>query len=521
MTRSDQPSGGASRAESVSLTERQRLLQLVRAALVVLVVGAALAVPNLVGAATGSLLAVAAGYAGWCAAGELLWRGAGRRALPLVGVMLLADGVFLAAVQQLTTDPAGVVRLLLVPHIIAVTLLASYRTGLKVALWHSLLLYAAHHAQAVELLPAPSAAVPAYGELAAFVALLWLVTLTTAVFSAVNERELRRRKIDLQTLAAMADELEHESSPTAVAEVLLGSVVEAFDYRRGAVVGLRGGQPLLLATSGAATDEVVPRAAGVLGRVWDEGHPVLLRALDAAADADLVALFPAASYVVVVPLAADGVQIGALVVELGRRQAGGMERRVLAMTEQMAAHAALALRNAWLLDQVRELADTDGLTGLSNRRAFDAMLAREIDRSQRTGQSVSLLLLDIDHFKLLNDTHGHQMGDEVLRELGALLKRRTRQMDMPARYGGEEFVVILSGCDEDVAFDIAERFRQAIAEAPTPVPITVSIGVGTCPVDATDAPGLIKAADSALYASKEAGRNRVTVYGCEPLLDVS
>lgn len=518
MTTADRrPSAGA---DSVSLTERQRLLQLVRVALVVLTVAGLLLAPELIGAPTAPLVMVTAGYAAWCAVGEVLWRLAGHRAMPLVGVMLLADGVFLGTVQQLTTDPAGVVRMLLIPHVIAVTLLASYRTGLKVALWHSLLLYAAHHAQAHDLLPASSAAVPAYGELAAFVALLWLVTLTTAEFSAVNERELRRRKIDLQALAEMADELEHESSPTAVAEVLLGSVVKSFGYRRGGVVGLRGGQPILLATSGAATDEVVPRAVGVLSRVWDEGHPVLLRALDTVADADLVAMFPAASHVVVVPLAADGVQIGALVVELGRREAGGMERRVLAMTEQMAAHAALALRNAWLLDQVRELADTDGLTQIANRRAFDAMLAREIDRSQRTGQSVSLLLLDIDHFKVLNDTHGHQIGDEVLRELGALLKRRTRQMDLPARYGGEEFVVILPGCDEDIAFDIAERFRQAIAEAPTPVPITVSIGVGTCPVDATDAPGLIKAADSALYASKEAGRNRVTVYGCEPLLDV-
>jgi len=513
------PHAAASRAEAVSLAERQRLLQLVRFALVALAVGGPVAAPGLVGGPLRSLLTVTAGYAAWCVLGEVLWRLAGRSVLPLFGVMLLADGVFLAAAQQLTADPAGVVRLLLIPHVIAVTLLASYRTGLKVALWHSLLLYAAHHAWVVELVPAPAAVVPAYGELAAFVGLLWLVTLTTAAFSAVNERELRRRKIDLQALAVMADELEHESSPAAVGEVLLASVVEAFGYRRGAVVGLRSGQSMLLATSGAATDEVVPRAVGVLGRVWDEGHPVLLRALDPEADTDLIAMFPAASYVVVVPLAAEGVQIGALVVELGRRHAGGMERRVLAMTEQMAAHAALALRNAWLLEQVRDLADTDALTGLSNRRAFDAMLAREIDRSQRTGQSVSLLLLDIDHFKLLNDTHGHQVGDEVLRELGALLKRRTRQMDMPARYGGEEFVVILPGCDEDIAFDIAERFRQAIAEAPTPVPITVSIGVGTCPVDATDAPGLIKAADSALYASKEAGRNRVTVYGCEPLLD--
>lgn len=515
------PDALAPGADAVALNERVRVLDLLRVALVVLVIVIRLAAPDLFVGSMWPLLTLTAGYALVCTAAAALWRTTGGRGLVLIGVCLLVDGCYLAAVQQLAVDPAGVVRLLVVPHIVAVTLAASYRTGLKVVLWHTLLLYTAHHARAAGLLDRPAAGEPS-DALAVFVALLWVVAVATATFSAVNERELRRRRVDLQVLARMASDLEHESGPAATAEVLLHSVLDAHGFRRGAVISLRSGRPDVIARRGTVPDDTVELSrTGALARACDSRSAVLVRALDPEADRGLDELLPAASHVVVVPLIADGTPIGALVVERGTSWAGGLQRRTLAMTEQMAAHAALALRNAWLLEEVRTLADTDGLTRIPNRRTFDAMLTREVARSRRTALPVSLLMLDIDEFKALNDAHGHQVGDDVLRTVAGVLLDRIRQMDVAARYGGEEFAVILPSCDERSALEIAERFREWIAIEASAVPVTVSVGVATYPHDASGAITLIEAADSALFASKRSGRNRVTSYARGELTGVS
>jgi two-component system cell cycle response regulator len=120
-------------------------------------------------------------------------------------------------------------------------------------------------------------------------------------------------------------------------------------------------------------------------------------------------------------------------------------------------------------------------------------------------------MVDIDHFKSLNDTHGHQAGDEVLRNVAAALSCECRDFDTPARYGGEEFAVILPGCGPEEAAEIAERLRRSVSAAPSIVPITASAGVSTYPSHAGDADTLVRAADEALYASKHAGRDRTSV----------
>jgi diguanylate cyclase (GGDEF)-like protein len=120
-------------------------------------------------------------------------------------------------------------------------------------------------------------------------------------------------------------------------------------------------------------------------------------------------------------------------------------------------------------------------------------------------------MIDIDHFKMLNDTHGHQAGDEVLRAVARAIKDQSRAFDTPARYGGEEFAVIMPSCDVDDAERSAERFRHAVAKLGGAAPVTVSAGVATFPVHATDADSLVQKADGALYESKGAGRNRTTV----------
>lgn len=184
--------------------------------------------------------------------------------------------------------------------------------------------------------------------------------------------------------------------------------------------------------------------------------------------------------------------------------------------------AAQAIEKARLYDQVQEQARTDALTGLNNHGEFQRQLKEEEERSRRYNRSFSLLMLDIDHFKTVNDSYGHQAGDEVLRALAARLREQNRPVDHAARYGGEEFVVILPETTNDGAFTSAERLRAAVADSAVTVtdgrtiPVTISIGVATFPADAGSGTALIAAADAALYAAKQGGRNRVVRYEPAP-----
>lgn len=161
------------------------------------------------------------------------------------------------------------------------------------------------------------------------------------------------------------------------------------------------------------------------------------------------------------------------------------------------------------------LAAHDGLTGLYNHRTFYTLLQEELARAQRFKRPVSLLMLDIDHFKRVNDTHGHQAGDVIIKGLSDLLGRQARAIDRVCRYGGEEIMMILPEIDIEAAADIAERLRAAVEAQPfdvnrgAPIRITVSIGVASWP-QADSAQALVAAADAALYAAKNAGRNRVS-----------
>lgn len=168
--------------------------------------------------------------------------------------------------------------------------------------------------------------------------------------------------------------------------------------------------------------------------------------------------------------------------------------------------------------QLQRLATHDGLTGLYNHRAFYTLLEDEVARAQRFNRPASLLLLDIDHFKRVNDTHGHQAGDAVLRGLTELLGREARAIDHVCRYGGEEITVILPETDLEAATHIAERLRAAVeayqfdVDAGVPLRITASIGVASFPRHADNPQALVAAADSALYAAKQRGRNRIVCY---------
>ena len=170
--------------------------------------------------------------------------------------------------------------------------------------------------------------------------------------------------------------------------------------------------------------------------------------------------------------------------------------------------------NYLLYKKLNQLAITDGMTGLFNHRHFQELLRNELARSKRYGYPVGLLMIDIDHFKIFNDTYGHQVGDEVLKRVAQSLNANVRTTDIVSRYGGEEMTVILPHTELDGAGYVAEKIRQAIEDLELPVggkivKITVSIGVAAFPDCATEQSDLILQADGALYVAKENGRNQV------------
>lgn len=168
--------------------------------------------------------------------------------------------------------------------------------------------------------------------------------------------------------------------------------------------------------------------------------------------------------------------------------------------------------------KLRQLAVTDGLTGLNNYRFFRRQLQLEVSRSKRFKFPFSLLMMDIDHFKLYNDSFGHLNGDKVLKRFARLLYENVRQVDFPARYGGEEFVLILPGTEKISAKVVAEKIRRLVEQSRFPFAeklpsgrVTISVGVASFPQDTQDEEELIRLSDEALYKAKSEGRNRTVV----------
>jgi diguanylate cyclase (GGDEF)-like protein len=175
------------------------------------------------------------------------------------------------------------------------------------------------------------------------------------------------------------------------------------------------------------------------------------------------------------------------------------------LVRALASQAAVAISNK----QLEELSIKDTLTGAYNRRYFSLRLREELTRYERSGEPTSLVLLDVDHFKTINDRWGHQAGDEALRSLTGLLLNHSRKFTVVARFGGDEFAVLLPSTTKIGAETYAERIRGTVESAPGRFPLSVSVGIASVPEDAASADDLVRAADAALYEAKALGRNRV------------
>lgn len=505
--------------QMASIAERMVYMQALRVTFACVVIVSAIFANQIVGASIQDLSLATSGYLVCSAAVEVLRRVEGRRGVATVMFMLLVDGIYLAWIVYSTGGTQSPLRFLIFLHLIAVTLIASYRTGLKVALWHSLLFFAVFYAQKADLLepsqsPAGAAtSMPGLVErLSVFnVLAFWLVALATAAFSRLNERELRKSQVDFERLSAMGAELEHVREPEEVGRLLLEYLRQTYGFKRGVVLAAPTGEPVLLTSIGI--HEGPPLSEGrdaVIDRAWEERDTLLIKKLDADENGRLTRLLPFARNLIIVPLFAESHPLGVLVLEQPGRL-GRIERRVVGMVSQFASHAALALRNAWLLEQVQKLAEIDELTNVANRRTFETTLTQELSRSVRHGDPLTLVMIDVDNFKKYNDTHGHRAGDEALRRVAQALTEESRDFDTVARYGGEEFAVILPACSWRESLIAAERLRKAVSRIDgIEGEVTASAGVATYPTHAPDAEALIRSADEALYESKRAGRNRVT-----------
>jgi diguanylate cyclase (GGDEF)-like protein len=206
-------------------------------------------------------------------------------------------------------------------------------------------------------------------------------------------------------------------------------------------------------------------------------------------------------------------QAGSLAIGRSDSPFGEPEREVFLY---LLGQATVSIENISAHERVSEQAVTDELTGLPNNRAFRETIDREASRAERFGHELSLVILDVDNFKSVNDTYGHLQGDEVLRVVGRLLLEESRAIDEPARYGGEEFVVALPETGEDGAVELGERIRERLERTEIPlldgagsIRVTASFGVATIPFSAESVRELFSAADDALYEAKRSGKNRV------------
>jgi two-component system cell cycle response regulator len=329
--------------------------------------------------------------------------------------------------------------------------------------------------------------------------------------------QLEASRDELQSgLARLGDTLSSTHDLDRILHVVLESAM--------ASTRASGGMVLLLTPS---RDELVLAAAqgvdvpldlrlkvgdGVSGRAALSGDPLRGRVGDGPGELRPAPGEPGDTSLIAVPLKSSGTVIGVLDL-YGSAQPEGFDDNDLATIRTFASQATVAVDNVLLHEEAQRLSITDGLTGLWNYRYFTMTVGKEIERAARFGRPLALLMLDLDHFKDVNDTFGHQRGDTVLVELAGRIRGEVRDVDTVARYGGEEIVVILPETDEAGAVQLAERICDAVRRKPfgerdlPAVHLTVSAGCAVFPVHGMAASMLLARADEALYEAKRSGRD--------------
>jgi diguanylate cyclase (GGDEF)-like protein len=341
--------------------------------------------------------------------------------------------------------------------------------------------------------------------------------LSVSVIDADRELAWTRRELKLKDALSLLFEL----SQTINAEPDLASILAAIPQRVCAALGLEQMAILLYdearrelvvrAAYGIADDAIgvaFPRDDVICAAVIDGGEPLVIP--DTARDprySHFRGTHRVDGAFAAVPMHVPGRLVGLF--NVLRPGPAGITKADLTLLTSLASYAGLAIAHAEANLRLRELAVTDELTGLANRRLLLERAQHELERSRRTGEPLAALMIDLDHFKRVNDELGHQRGDEALRRVARAFTATVRRSDTVARYGGEEFCVLLPDSPRTQALGVAEKLRQAVAALDVGRPITISVGVAMFPDDADGEEALIGAADSALLAAKRGGRDRV------------
>jgi diguanylate cyclase (GGDEF)-like protein len=517
------------RTDYAALSDRMTYLLGLRLAFAAIVLAWSSLRPEALGASITTLAGITGGYVIISAFVEWARRHTGRFGFALMSSLLLLDGLYLAFAMYATGGTQSPMRFLAYLHLVAVSLLASYRTGLKIALWHSLLLFVVLYAQAARLLP-PIDLVP--GREIVFdrmpvlnVTAFWLFALATSIFSAMNERELRQRRADLQSLVDVGARLDDVGDPIHQARIVLDGLVQRFGFQRGLLVGASQDKVVVLAARGAAD---VPTAAvepdAIILKAWEHREPLPVRRLDSERNRLMSWALPNARNLLVAPMFADGRPVGAIIVEHRSRTIFGVERRVTSVLGQFAAVAALNLRNAVLLQHVQDLAERDSLTGAANRHTFQRTLERIIEAGEHATRSTptvtAVLFVDLDDFKVVNDTLGHAAGDALLVAVTARISTLVRQGDLVARLGGDEFAILTDDDPElrrsrAMAERLVRDLREPYVIGREPVTITASIGIASARDVTESASDVVRNADVAMYMAKANGKAGFAIFDPE------
>ena len=334
-----------------------------------------------------------------------------------------------------------------------------------------------------------------------------------------NMSELEQSQEDLRdSLERIGDTLMSTHDLEGLVQVVLETAVVTLQARAGVVLYGAPDQLRLVAEHGLheagliAPTGITP-GAGVLGHVVASGEAVRGTLGSGPSELKPVATEPHEGDILATPLRSMGAVIGVLAL-YGREGGRPFDATDDGALRTLAGQAGTAIDNVQAHQEATRLSTTDGLTGLWNFRYLSMSLAREIERSTRFQRPLAVLMLDLDHFKQVNDAHGHARGDTVLRELAYRVQEQIREVDTFARYGGEEFVVVLPETSVEGAAQLAERICDAVRREPfryegeVPLDITVSVGGAAYPEHGSSAATLMRAADKALYVAKDEGRDR-------------
>ena len=328
--------------------------------------------------------------------------------------------------------------------------------------------------------------------------------------------ELGRERLRLElSLRRIGETFASNLDRDGLLQIMVRTAVDAVDAQGGHALleGAADGELETVASAGDGNEDERPAAAKEAERrVLAVAEPALVNVEGGHALAHPLRAGPAAG------IDADAVT-GVISVWRVDRPFSHRDRELF---HYLAGQAAVSIENVGLHETVERQAVTDELTGLSNRRRFQETMVAEVERSKRFGQDLGLVMLDIDDFKAVNDTYGHQQGDVVLREVARILRASSREIDEPARYGGEELAVVLPGTDLQGAYNLAERVREGIEAlrmpivgdaSAEPLRVTASFGAAALPASGGSVRALVAAADEALYEAKRSGKNRTVGAG--------